>query len=564
MRLVKASLTTPSALLALVMVLQCVFLMVFHKKINTTLWRVLCIVPLLLCVIHGIKYNFGKSWIYMLKWFGPMYLTALLMALWQFAEGRVILCRVAAGVVLLASIINFVYIPTGNASKTHLHCYTYQSWTNSFIKTVRTMEQEYPISDWKGIDYDALLEEFVPRIQAAEREQDKVALGAALYDFSNRFYDGHVSLNLVDMNLAAEINNQIIGNDYGLSLISLDTGEVVAVAVEPGSAAEASGIHAGTVVTHWNGVPVQEAKYSFVLPILPPVAENEEPTRTMLLAGQGGETVMVTFLADDGQSKTIQLNRIGDYKARWNEAFNKFCHYEQEKNFSYKMISDACGYLRIKDEGLNALKTAYASITGQAPFITKRVDSILTELQAQGMQTLIIDIRNNTGGHPEVSAAVASLFMNDTSRYTYIWEPADSKQGGSKASMAVAGNGKWKDLSVVVLVNGNTVSAGDLLAQMLADCDNVTLMGMNPSKGSGQITGGICFLADGHFAIYYPTWLVLDANGQPLIDTDASRETRIPLDVKIPVDAAMIQAIFVDGGRDYEQEFALQWLENRN
>lgn len=562
MRIVKASLMTPSALLALAMVLLCVFLMVFHKKINTTLWRVLCVVPLLLCVIHGLCYNFGKSWIYTLLLFGPMYLTALLMGLWQFTEGRVILCRVAAGVVLLASIINFVYIPTSSPTKTHLHCYTYQSWTDSFIKTVRTMEEEYPLSDWKGIDYDALLEEFVPRIQAAEREQDKVALGVALYDFSNRFYDGHIYLNLVDVNLAAEINNQLIGNDYGLSLISLDTGEVVAVAVEPGSAAETGGIHAGTVVTHWNGVAVQEAKYSFALPIRPPVAENEEPKRTMLLAGQGGETVTVTFLADDGQSKTVQLNRIGDYTARWNEAFNKFCHYEQEKNFSYKMISDSCGYLHIKDEGLNALETAYAWITGQAPFITKRVDSILTELQAQGMQTLIIDIRNNTGGHPQVSAAVASLFMSDTA--TYTWEPADSKQGGSKASLVVTGNGKWKDLPVVVLVNQKTVSSGDLLAQMLADCDNVTLMGMNPSNGSCQTTGGICFLADGHFAIYYPTWLDLDANGQPLIDTDASRETRIPLDVKIPVDAAMIQAIFVDGGRDYELGFALQWLENRN
>lgn len=560
MRIVRASLTTPSALLALGTMLLFVFLVLFRNRINLPCRRILCFLPLVLCLIHGVFYYFGKQWIYMLYWFGPMYLTALLIALWQFIPSRGIIHGIATGCILLLSVVNFLYIPTSSPVKTHLHNYSYQSWTDSFVSTVSSMEKEYALSEWKGIDYDALLEEFVPRIRDAENRQDVTELGVILLDFANRFYDGHVSLQSANREIVTEVN-KLTGKDYGLSLISLDTGEVVAVQVEPGSEAEANGIHTGTVVTHWNGTPVQEAKNSFRLPICPSVAQNEEPLRTILLAGQGGDSVEVTFLADNGEQKTVLLHTIGDYTVRYESAWLKFLHVEQEENFSYKMLSDTCGYLRIHAESLNALETAYAWITGQAPFITKRVDKILTELQAQGMESLIIDIRNNTGGHPQVSTAVASLFTKET--YTYGWE-SDGEQTSPKEALVLIGNGKWVDLPVVVLVNQSTVSAGDAMADLLSKVPNVTLMGMTHSDCSYQTTGGVCFLAKGAYTIYYPVWREVDGNGVPIIDTDVSRETRIPLDVKIPVDASAIQKIYSENPQDHELEYAMEWIESQN
>ena len=125
-------------------------------------------------------------------------------------------------------------------------------------------------------------------------------------------------------------------------------------------------------------------------------------------------------------------------------------------------------------------------------------------------------------------------------------------------------NGKWKDLAVVVLVNQNTVSAGDGMADMLSRLPNVTLMGMTPSNGSFQATGGLVFLAEGYFAIYYPVWFDVDQNGNPVIDTDISRETRIPLEVEIPINETAIQKIFEADQQDYELEYAVEWLLNNS
>lgn len=565
MRTILTHLITPSTLLALVIVLLFVALIITRGKIHMVLWRGLCFVPLLLCTIHLVYYNCGKQWVTGLIWFGPMYLLALLMVLWQFTGSRTNLYRIASVTILVLSICNLVYIPAGARLPNCLHTYTTHSWTDSFVKTVRTIEKEYPISDWKGMDYDVLLEEFVPQVQEAERKQDATELGIILNDFTNRFYDGHVYLVPANSDIGTQVNNKLIGNDYGLSLISLDNGNTVAVCVEPGGEAAQQGIHTGTVITHWNGVPVQEAKLSLMLPIRPPVAQNEEPIRTMLLAGQGGEMVTVTFLADDGQGRTVTLHRIGEYMGRFRSAYGQFAHQvEKDENFSWKMVSDTCGYLRIHSEELNAPESIYATFSGKAPFIEKRVDEMLTMLQAQGMQMLIIDIRNNSGGMPQVSAAVASLFTEDT--YTHSWSTMDYGADGETPRgdpWIVYGNGKWKDLPVVVLANQNTVSAGDEMADMLSRCPNVTLMGMTPTNGSFQATGGLVFLAEGYFSIYYPVWLDMDQNGKPVIDTDTTRQTRIPLEVEIPLDETAIETIYSEDSKDYELEYAIQWLSNQ-
>lgn len=566
MKTVLVSIKTPSTLLAIGIFVFSVFLLVYRCRLGKSggsliPWRILCLVPLLACVIHGVCYFLGVKWMDALKWFAPMYILAAVTALWPLLDGWKLPRGVVGGVLALGWLFNAVYTPLGGLP-THLHNFTYGSWTDSFVRTVNAMEAEYPISAWKGIDYDALLKEFVPRVQAAEEKNDIQALGIVLYDYCSRFYDGHIALIPTDAQVAANVNRELLGNDYGLSLITLDNGTVVAVCVEPGSEAETAGIHTGTVVTAWDGVAVAEAKQSYDLPLCPPVRENEEPSRTMLLAGQGGESVTVSFLDDGGAEMTVTLNRIGDYVGRYTKAYGTFCHMGESENFSYKMLSDTCGYLRIHSEELETLQVIYATFTGQAPFVTARVDQILEELRARGMTTLVIDIRNNTGGNPRVSTAVASLFAEGT--FTYAWTCYD--QSGNFAqngeSWDVAANGKWRDLPVVVLVNQNTVSAGDGMADMLADFPNVTLMGITPTNSSCQGTGGESYLAGGHFVIRYPVFLEVDANGDPLIDTDTNREVRIPLEVEIPLDEKAILAIFEEG-KDYELEYAVSWLGDK-
>lgn len=559
------TLTTPSSLLAGGMLLVCVVLLFWRKKLHDSVARILHMLPLLGCIVHGIAYYMGIQEHTALRWFGLMYVLGVLIALWQFIGKRTVFYRIAAVIMVGCSLWNYIYMPVEADVPMCLHNYTYKGWTDSFISTVRAMEKEYPISDWKGIDYDALLEEFVPQIQEAEDCNDLFGYGMLLNDYCNRFYDGHVYAMPGGRELMFSTRFALMGNDYGLSLITLDSGEVVAVEVEPGSEAEESGIHLGTVVTAWDGVAVNEAKNSVKLPTVPPAKENEEPLRSILLAGQGGESVSVTFITDLGEEKTVTLKCIDDYLFRYLITYSKFCcQTPRLKNYSYKMVSDTCGYLQIFDETMTFWEKVSIPFTGQAHSVLKKVDRILEDLRAQGMTELIIDIRNNTGGSPYVCTAVASLFAEESFEYTYMeCTRDDDGKIQKKYPLVIHQNGKWKDLSVVVLANQKTVSAGDIMAELLSMFPNVTLMGMTTSNGSCQATGGLSVLSGGEILVFYPVVLSSDRDGNPMIDTDTSRESRVHLEVEIPLDAVAIETLFGEKHQDYELEYAMNWLLNQ-
>jgi hypothetical protein len=149
------------------------------------------------------------------------------------------------------------------------------------------------------------------------------------------------------------------------------------------------------------------------------------------------------------------------------------------------------------------------------------------------MTSLIIDIRNNGGGDDACAGALASLFT-DEKRYLVGFGYEDENGFHCKDDLYIFPDGRYKDLPVVVLVNSECMSAGDGLAKYLSDCDNVTLMGLTASSGVNQNNGGCIYLTD-NIRLLYPVFLSLSDEQVPLIDTDYSRENRIPLDVAIPL-----------------------------
>lgn len=70
-----------------------------------------------------------------------------------------------------------------------------------------------------------------------------------------------------------------------------------------------------------------------------------------------------------------------------------------------------------------------------------------------------------------------------------------------------------------------------------------------------------CFLSDNKAVLAYPNYLTLSENGEPLIDTDFSRETNIPLNVKIPMDEKAVPMVF-DSEVDYELAYILEYMKD--
>ena len=107
----------------------------------------------------------------------------------------------------------------------------------------------------------------------------------------------------------------------------------------------------------------------------------------------------------------------------------------------------------------------------------------LEELMAQNPSGLILDLRNNGGGYLDTAVDITSEFLssgivlledyNDGSRYTYEVEP-----GGIATSVPL-----------VVLVNGGSASASEILAGALQDYERAALVGETTyGKGSVQIS----------------------------------------------------------------------------
>ena len=548
------------------------------------LWIVLCLIPLVACLVHAwVQFPIGDYIIvssrktaqglkrtyfpFGLKVYGMLYLSSLLALLLILCRGKGIWKRILSG--LLCTGICYCGV-SSIFTQIHyfkFHNFTHVGWTEGFEKSIETMRREYVLNDWKKIDYDSLTSKYLPLAQKAENAGDAAAFAEVLANYCYEFYDSHVSPS-APKDVIRKARACMAGNDYGLTLFTIDSGETLAFLVDEESDAYASGIREGTTVTQWDGIPVGDAvkdvecRY-FTYGMRFPVKTNEDRFRPFFLAGKGGDTIEICFLDESGNEQTVFLSptpSTTSYRARLGTAIDCLEHnWSDEENFTVRMLSETCGYLRVNVEKYKTLPDYVAYVRGgYYPLLMNDLHQKFTSLQTQGMQALVIDLRNNSGGLDIVAGALASMFT-DEKRFMFNEVVVKNGKLQKLHPYNIFPDGRWKELPVVVLVNQECMSAGDGAAWFLSGCENVTLMGITCSNGVNQSVGGYCCISGG-FNVHYPVAYSLDESGLPLIDTNETRENRIPLDVVIPVDKDAAMKIFTTDD-DYELEFALQYLE---
>lgn len=129
---------------------------------------------------------------------------------------------------------------------------------------------------------------------------------------------------------------------------------------------------------------------------------------------------------------------------------------------------------RIGDVGYVALET-FANFK-----VEDQLKRAIEELKAQGVKKLIFDLRDNGGGLLDQGCAVASAFLKEgpivytrTKNLTRVWCEA-------------TGRTLW-DGPMVVLVNGNSASASEIVAGALQDYGRAKVIGEKTfGKGVGQ------------------------------------------------------------------------------
>ena len=520
------------------------------------LWQKLCLMPFLLTTVHYGIYTVGAP--DFMHSYTPLYLIAVLM----FVP---LLCgRLERGYRRITPVVFVLMLLFGVhfcLSPTYLGNFSRKSYTASFHALVQEMEAHYVLGEWKELDFAALEQTYMPLVREAEAQEDPVLFADAVTMFCHALHDGHVQV-YADYSAGGRPSAYEL-HDYGLAMIGLDSGEVIAVCTR--EEVHSLGITDGTVITAWNGKEVHRAAAEDVPDTGEPVLANAQRLSYILLSATGTDTATVTWLDDRGQAHTSVLPAL-DEGHTYGDARNALLHDPGDlrtlmrSDFSAFMLDDKCGCLILSAETSGSIfRDYYGAFTGESHWAREMLRRKLRRLRAQGMEYLVIDLRCNAGGYGEIGYALCSLLSREDG---YANSPG-IRTGGAYRPLCdtpIPADGEFADLRVAALTNCACISAGDSTALCLSRLDNVTLCGITDPNGSAQMTGGVCVLSDGLVSVCYPTSLVLNEDGQPDIDPRADRISRNPVEERIPLDREAAMQIFRDG-TDYELAWAVSYLE---
>mgnify|MGYP003311617625 CR=1 FL=1 len=128
--------------------------------------------------------------------------------------------------------------------------------------------------------------------------------------------------------------------------------------------------------------------------------------------------------------------------------------------------------------------TAYILILEFSSDTAQKTVQALTELAEQGMQNLIIDLRDNPGGEVESALKIANLFLSSDTLLTVSYKDS-SKNVIYKATEDVFVD---PSVNVVILVNGGTASCAEILSSTMRDNGRAVLVGSKTfGKGIMQV-----------------------------------------------------------------------------
>ena len=229
-------------------------------------------------------------------------------------------------------------------------------------------------------------------------------------------------------NISKEDLEKVLADDYvGIGIYmqkNTNYNKVEIISVIKDSPAEKAGIKAGDII-----LKVDEIEYN----------ADELDNISNKIKGPEGTTLTMEILRD-----TLTLNfEITRKKINPNPL---------EK----KVLSENIGYIKFSEFN----KT-----------IAKEFKNAYEDLNKQGIKSLIIDLRNNAGGYVDQSIEIASYIVDKGSIISYeVDENKNEKAIKSDKSPFI-------NLPIIILTNGGTASAAEILTGALQDLGKAKVVG---------------------------------------------------------------------------------------
>lgn len=172
-----------------------------------------------------------------------------------------------------------------------------------------------------------------------------------------------------------------------------------------------------------------------------------------------GTAVGVLIRGTEKKSVDIVVDRNGEELT-----FNVKIGTIEEPAVTYEMKENNIGYIQISKFSRP---------------LTSQMETALRELETNGMEKLIIDLRNNTGGYLDSAETTASLFLKK-GKLIYSLEDKNSKEDYYDQTETS------RDYPIVILINNNSASSAEILTAALKDSYGAVLVGQT-SYGKGKV-----------------------------------------------------------------------------
>lgn len=302
---------------------------------------------------------------------------------------------------------------------------------------------------------------------------------------------------------AAEFNADLSGEFEGIGArVDVNEEGLVIVAPFPGTPAAEAGLLPGDLVLEIDGLSTQGMTLEEGVSLV----RGERGTTVVLLVRREGESELRTFeIVRDSIVVPMVTSRL------------------------------------IEEEG--APKIGYVQLAEFSANANGQFEDALREVQSQGAEYLIIDMRFNPGGLLTVAVDVTSQFIDTGNILT------ERLTNGSMIEHPANRGGVALDIPIVVLVNGGSASASEIFAGAIKDTGRGTLIG-ETTFGKGSVQRLHTLSDESLLRITVARWFTPSG--------EAIHEVGIQPDVIVAIDPETLQP-----GEDPQLDAAIEYIKEQ-
>jgi C-terminal processing protease CtpA/Prc len=390
-----------------------------------------------------------------------------------------------------------------NEGVSEVNDYSEMNYVDSFQALFEKVSREYPFTDDKGINWQALNDQFAPSVAQAKNKEDYYR---ALRDLTYSIPDGHVNVSI-----NPDVFYEERGGGFGLVLAELSDGRVIVTEVLPNTPGEKAGIKPGAEILTWNNKPVKQA-IEETIPYFGPYSTDHtkhlEQANFLTRVPPGSKIDVQYKNPGDLSERKISMSAEVEYESLF-RTIPVFNQDELAIPLEGKVLDDSgLGYIRI------------STFSDDYNFMARLWEHNIQALIDQEIPGLIIDLRTNGGGSVGLSLDFAGYFFDEEielyDRYYYNETTGEFESTGQPAK--IKPGPLYYDGPIAVLVSPNCVSACEGFAYALTQNGRSMIVGHFATAGAfGEVGRGQYKLPD-DITMQFPTGRPETLDGELLIE----------------------------------------------